>query len=85
MHKLTDESMAIVSRFRKAFLASYDPKGATVASEFNVDDLAMVKNMTQLFMQSGTYESHLEAVYLQRTKDFFRQQSDAKIEQLGVA
>lgn len=46
MHKLTDESMAIVSRFRKAFLASYDPKGATIASEFNADDLAMVKNMT---------------------------------------
>lgn len=28
---------------------------------------------------------HLEAVFLQRTKDFYRQQSDTKIEQLGVS
>jgi len=29
--RLTDEILAIVSRFRKAFLASYDPQGATTA------------------------------------------------------
>ena len=28
MHKLTEEIMAIISRFRKAFLASYNPQGA---------------------------------------------------------
>ena len=30
------------------------------------------------------YESHLESAYIQRTKDFFRQQSDEKIDALGI-
>ena len=50
MHKLTDEIMSIVSRFRKAFLTSYNPSGAAQASEYNADDLATVKSMTQMFV-----------------------------------
>lgn len=43
-----------------------------------------MKNLTQLFLQSGTYETNLEAAFLQRTRDFFRQQSETKLESLGV-
>lgn len=64
VHKLTDEIMAIVSRFRKAFLSSYNPQGAKAAADYNVDDLAMVKNLTQMFVRSGTYSSHLEKAYM---------------------
>jgi len=50
MQKLTDEVMVIVARFRKAFLSSYSPQGATISNEYNADDLAMVKNLTQMFV-----------------------------------
>ena len=50
MQKLTDEVMVIVSRFRKAFLSSYSPQGAATSIEYNADDLAMVKNLTQMFV-----------------------------------
>lgn len=46
MHKLTDEIMAIVSRFRKAFLSSYNPSGASQTAEYDADDLAIVKSLT---------------------------------------
>ena len=64
MLKLTDEILQIVSRFRKAFLASYSPAGATKAAEYSAEDLAVVKNLAQMFLQSGTYESHLEQAFL---------------------
>ena len=55
-----------------------------MATEYNADDLAVIKSMTQMFQLSGTYESYLESAFLARTKDFFRHQSDSKIESLGV-
>lgn len=84
MQRLTDEMMAIISRFRKSFLASYNPQGGGPATEYNASDLAIVKSLTQMFVQSKTYRSHFEAAYLQRTRDFYHQQSDQKIEKLGV-
>ena len=54
MQKLTDEMMAIVSRFRKAYLASHvvakDGGQVHEATEYDADDLATVKNLTQMFV-----------------------------------
>lgn len=54
-------------------MSSYGPAGATSTGEYNAEDLAIVKNLTQMFLQSGVYESPLESTFLMRTRDFFRQ------------
>ena len=85
MQRLTDEILQIVSKFRKAFLSSYDPSGQGPATEYQADQLTLVKNITQMFLQTSTYSSMLEAAFLQKTREFFRQQSDMKIESLPVS
>ena len=82
---MTDEILHIVSKFRKAFLSSYDPSGQAPATEYQADQLTLVKNITQMFLQTSTYSSMLETAFLQKTREFFRQQSDVKIENLPVS
>ena len=72
MQRLTDEIMSIISRFRKTFLASFSPSGPSTAQHYNADDLTMIKSLSQMFLLSETYESHLETTFLMLTKDFYR-------------
>ena len=46
MQKLTDDTLNIVSKFRKAFLGSYDPTGQAPATEYQADQLCHVKHIT---------------------------------------
>ena len=49
MQKLMDDTLGIVSKFRKAFLSSYNPAGSTIASEYQADQLTHVKHIAQMF------------------------------------
>ena len=85
MQKLMDDTLGIVSKFRKAFLSSYHPVGSSAATEYQADQLTHVKHITQMFHQTGLYNSMLESAFLTKTREFFREQSDLKIENLSVS